>query len=66
MPGTRPATPSNTPAVPAYGEDDEAEALAAPKAPAKPVAPPLVKAVGTTETDIASNVAEATARAAKP
>ncbi len=65
MPGIRPATPSNTPAVPAYGEDDEAKALAAPKAPSKPVAPPPVKAAGTTETDIASNVAEAAARAGR-
>jgi len=60
-----PVNPS--PAVPAYGEDDEAKSLAkqtgaAPAAPA-PATPPE-QAAGTTETDVEKNVAEAAARAA--
>ena len=60
-------TPSDSPPVPAYGEDDEAASLskqngAVPAAP--PPATPPVEAAGTTETDIERNVATAAARTA--
>ena len=52
------------PAVPAYGEDDEAKSMAkAATVPAPPVGPAPDPA-GTTETDIEKNRADAAARAA--
>ncbi len=51
------------PPVPAYGEDDEAKSLAQPAAAAPQVPVPSGAPAGTTETDIARNVAEAAARA---
>ena len=56
--------PADTPAVPSYGEDDEAKSLIKNTTPPAPPPGAAPEAAGTTETDIERNRAEAEARAA--